>query len=129
SAFFIDRTLCVWNLAGWREEHHLEGHAKQILSAAFAPDGKRLLSGDNDGNLFLWDLETGKKVNQAKTRGQVNAMSFAADGRHVLIAPHGEVVLLDLESSQETAAFETGTPGFVITTLLTPDGRRAIAAA
>jgi WD40 repeat protein/tRNA A-37 threonylcarbamoyl transferase component Bud32 len=129
AAFAIDKTLYVWDLTGWREERRLEGHANPIRSAAFTPDGKRLLSGDNGGFLFLWEVDTGKTLSQAKDREQVNALSFAADGRHVLTAPHGEVVLWDVEGRQETAAFETGTPGFVVTTLLTPDGRRAIAGA
>jgi WD40 repeat protein len=128
AAFFIGTRLYLWDVAGWREERRMEGHANPISSAAFAPDGKRLLSGDLGGELFLWEVESGQKLSQARARGQVSAMSFAADGGKALLAVGGGVVLWDPESGQTLATFETGTEGFVHTALLSSDGRRAIAA-
>jgi WD40 repeat protein/serine/threonine protein kinase len=129
AAFFIDKTLYLWDVASRREKRRLEGHAKPILSAAFAPDGKHLLSGCHGGELVLWDVDSGKKLSQATTRGQITSLSFAADGGRALIVTAGGVVLWDLEGGREMAAFPTGTPGFVHTVLLSPDGRRAVAGA
>src|SRR5262249_14001179 len=33
-----------------------------ITAAAFSPDGRRALTGDDSGVLTLWDLATGKKI-------------------------------------------------------------------
>ncbi|MFA5922663.1 MAG: WD40 repeat domain-containing protein [Methylococcaceae bacterium] len=33
----------------------VQGHSKEVLSVAFAPDGKTLASGSNDNTIKLWD--------------------------------------------------------------------------
>jgi WD40 repeat protein len=40
----------VWRFQHWR----------QIISIAFVPDGKTLISGDNCGQIELWDTNTGQ---------------------------------------------------------------------
>ena len=35
----------------------LEGHTMSILSAAFSPDGKRVISGSRDATIHIWDVE------------------------------------------------------------------------
>jgi len=44
------------------EIRRLEGHGAAVASVAFAPDGRRLLTGGQDGTARLWDAETGKPV-------------------------------------------------------------------
>lgn len=48
--------------------HVLKGHVNVIHALAFLPDGKRLLAGDGNRELVLWDVETRqivRKYNQA----------------------------------------------------------------
>jgi WD40 repeat protein len=40
----------------------LEGHKQTVCSLAFSPDGKRLVSASTDGQVLLWDRESGKPV-------------------------------------------------------------------
>ena len=48
--------------AKWRQyklEHYkfpLEGHTRNINSAAFSPDGKFIVSAANDGTIRIWDF-------------------------------------------------------------------------
>ncbi|THU79323.1 WD40 repeat-like protein, partial [Dendrothele bispora CBS 962.96] len=48
-------------------------------------DGKKLVSGDNNGNIKLWDLVSGKEVD-ISIEGhdeQVNSVAFSADGTRI----------------------------------------------
>jgi WD40 repeat protein len=40
----------------------LRGHARDVTFAAFAPDGKTLATGSNDGTVKLWDLPGRKEI-------------------------------------------------------------------
>jgi len=40
----------------------LLGHEGCIRSASFSPDGKMIISGSEDYNLILWNVETGEMI-------------------------------------------------------------------
>ncbi|MFO7848996.1 MAG: hypothetical protein R6V67_03450, partial [Spirochaetia bacterium] len=42
--------------------HLLRGHAENVNSVAFTPDGGMLLSGSKDGSVRVWDPEEGKQL-------------------------------------------------------------------
>ena len=42
----------------------LRGHAYSVLSVAFSPDGKRIVSGSQDNLVKVWDAETGAEVSR-----------------------------------------------------------------
>ncbi len=42
--------------SAWRERNVLLGHAGNVLTMVFSPDGRRLASGDQEGKIIVWDL-------------------------------------------------------------------------
>ena len=52
-------TIRVWD-AVTRElaTDPFEGHTDQITSIAFSPDGKRVVSGSDDGTFRVWNVES-----------------------------------------------------------------------
>src|ERR1700676_726197 len=38
----------------------LEGHTDDVISVAFSPDSKRIVSSSNDKTIRVWDMETGR---------------------------------------------------------------------
>lgn len=43
------------------------GHRNWVLSVAWSPDGKHLVSGSKAGELICWDLQTGKPLGNPLT--------------------------------------------------------------
>lgn len=46
----------------------LTGHQARVSAAAFAPDGRILASGDEDGTLKIWDYAAGTEIASATTK-------------------------------------------------------------
>ena len=42
--------------------HPLMGHSDWVLSVAYSPDGKHIVSGSVDNTVKVWDSQTGKEV-------------------------------------------------------------------
>jgi WD40 repeat protein len=59
-----------------------------VSSAAFSPDGKRIVTASLDGTARLWDGETGKQIGQALKghAGSVNSAAFSPDGKRIVTA-------------------------------------------
>jgi WD40 repeat protein len=58
-----------------------EGRAGWVNAVAVTPDGRRAVSGGNDGTLLLWDLESGRilRIFEALADG-VNAVAVSSTG-------------------------------------------------
>jgi WD40 repeat protein len=89
------------------EVRRLRGHEDGVLCLAFAPDGRRLLSGGADGTLRLWDLEKGRQLSVLRGHsGKVWSVAFTPDGHAALSAGKDKVVRLwDLERGEQRHAW------------------------
>lgn len=95
----------------------LEGHTRDVLSVAFSPDGKTILSGSQDGTVKVWDIATGDlkrsiplwndfsyEVGNAPREKEVWNIAFNSDG--TLLASgtlDGTLQLWDLITGRERA--------------------------
>ena len=43
-------------------QHVLQGHTDSVLSVAFSPDGRHIVSGSRDQTIRVWDAQTGGQV-------------------------------------------------------------------
>lgn len=71
-----------------------EGHEADITQTAVSPAEKRMLSGDKEGVVILWDVDSGKKqvINERQThydkRSAVTSLAFTPSGDRFLVG-HG----------------------------------------
>ncbi|KLO04090.1 WD40 repeat-like protein [Schizopora paradoxa] len=61
------------------KDRTLAGHKSGIQCVAISPDGSKLLSGDDDAWLFLWDVKTGEIIQKLSTpfHGAIGAVVWA----------------------------------------------------
>jgi WD40 repeat protein len=63
----------------------LEGHIDEVRSVAFSLDGERIISGSYDGNVRIWNAQTGQKLAKFETGMQMGAVAFLPDGFHFVL--------------------------------------------
>lgn len=76
----------------------LTGHAQPAYAAAFSPDGKYVLTGDEQAKIFLWDAKSGKKLREfprekGHTRG-IQSITYNADGKQFLSVGKDDAICL-----------------------------------
>ena len=81
-----------------------------VTSAAFSPDGKRLITGDEDGGVVLWDVASGEAVLYGYAhKSVVLAVCFGGAADEVLTAGPEEVRmwrLAEVEGGREAMLLE-----------------------
>jgi WD40 repeat protein len=64
----------------------LRGHRDEVLSVAFSPDGKQLLTGSRDGDARIWNLSNGAATVLRGHGGPVFDANFSSDGQWIVTA-------------------------------------------
>jgi WD40 repeat protein len=89
----------------------LRGHAGPVRSAAFDPNGRRVVTAGQDGTARVWDAATGRQVLVLRHRGPVLQASFSPDGRLILTASaDGTARLWDAADGTQRAVLEHDGP-------------------
>ena len=127
----IPETQYAYNyaLAHLSERIVLAGHFYAVNSAAFSPDGKRIVTGSSDNTARLWDAETGKSIGEPLKghESYVYSVAFSPDGKLVATASFDKTARLwDAATGKPIGEPLRGHQGPVNSVAFSPDGRRIV---
>jgi len=143
-----DRTARVWDAAAGDELFVLRGResttvsgtlrlrASGVLSAAFSPDGMRIVTASEDDAVRVWDAATGDELRVLRGHnGSVESAAFSPDGMRIVTASR--------DGTARVWASDTGSELFVLrghrsmksafrsvvsSAVFSPDGTRIVTA-
>jgi WD40 repeat protein len=105
------------------------GHEDFVSSAAFSPDGNRIVTASWDKTTRLWDAETGNPLGELDHTERVESAAFSPDGKRIVTASWDKTARLwDAETGKPIGKPLTGHAERVLSAAFSPDGKRIVTA-
>jgi WD40 repeat protein len=104
-------------------------HTDTVVSVAFSPDGKQIVSGGWDNNVRLWGARTGKPIGQPFTghKKWVSSVAFSPDGKQIISGSNDKTLRLwDVRTGNPIGQPFTGHTDGVRFVAFSPDGKQII---
>lgn len=122
-----DNTITRENVTQLEQRFQLGENEGSVVRLAFNPDSTMMAAGVWNGNVRLWDTETGEtRAVLVGHDGAVYSVAFNADGTQLLSGSIDATMRLwDVESGQTLVEF-VGHSRDVVSVALSPDGRYAL---
>src|SRR5262249_4821175 len=98
-------------------------HIKPVQMLAFAPDGRALFSSDNQGKVFLWEVNTGRELRRWDLAHVLTATALSPDGKRLAAGAPAALVVWDLETGKELVRSRSDSAGWLTSLAFSPDGR------
>jgi WD40 repeat protein/tRNA A-37 threonylcarbamoyl transferase component Bud32 len=115
----------VWDFPSLTARTNFEKFPGRLASAAFAPDGKHLLTGAGDGGVLLvWNVAEGRIVERLKEHtGWLSAITCGRDARTFATASSDRTLVLWDAATRKALVRLRGHLGQVTSAAMSPDGR------
>ena len=103
------------------------GHSVSINSAAWSPDGTRIVSGGDDSTVRIWDAQTGESVGKYDGHiGYINSAAWSPDGTRIVSGGSDSTVRIwDAQTGESVGKYE-GHSGTIRSVAWSPDGKRIV---
>ncbi|MBN2359541.1 MAG: protein kinase [Deltaproteobacteria bacterium] len=104
----------------------LRGHADQVFAVAFSPNGLQIASGSWDGEVRIWDLDSGASRALGSHGGAVYRLLYSADGSRLFSASADRTVRIWGIPSGQLLQTLTDHSGIVRDIAISADGARLV---
>ncbi|KIJ41240.1 hypothetical protein M422DRAFT_255747, partial [Sphaerobolus stellatus SS14] len=105
---------------------NVQGHTSAVLSVAFSPDGKYIVSGSEDKTICLWNVETGKAVGKPYEghTDSVWSVAFSPDKKYIVSGSEDKTICLwSMETGKAVGKPYEGHIDPVLSVAFSPDGK------
>ena len=129
SRIAVGGSLGVWiyDARFGKEIALLQGHTAPVTSAAYSPDGKRIVSASADKTVRVWDAETGKTLHTLTGHtDQVASAAYSPDSKQIVTASADKTIRIWDAETGKTIKTLNGHEGGVHSAAFSPDGRRIV---
>ncbi|KAJ7645802.1 hypothetical protein B0H17DRAFT_449230, partial [Mycena rosella] len=102
-------------------------HDDTVNSVAFSSDGSRAISGSSDKTIRIWDVSTGKQLQQLDGHDHwVNSVAFSSDGSRAISGSYDNTIRIwDISTGKQLQQLD-GHDRVVNSVTFSSDGSRAI---
>ncbi|MBW3579170.1 MAG: WD40 repeat domain-containing protein [Actinobacteria bacterium] len=115
----------VWDLQTGAVLQVLEGHAGKVIVTSFSPDGRWLVTTDEQG-ARIWDAASGSLLHVLGHGRGVYGVSWSPDGQQIVTASFEDVIRVwDVATGRQSTTI--GAPTAVSFAHWTPDGEAVLA--
>lgn len=130
ASFIAGDSFVLWDMESWEVGSRFRDHgSSHVISTVISPDGRLMLTGSQDGNLRVWDLEPRAEIACFGDGTPLFAVAFSPDERQVLTGDiFGTAILRDVATGEEVNRFE-GNFGVILEVAFSPDGKYVAVAA
>ena len=120
-----DETIHLWDVESGVNTQKFSARAQSL---AFSPDGRTLASGEYRGDVYLWDVDTGKRKQRLRGhRNTVTSVAYSIDGRVLASGSRdGTIRLWDAETGEEKYTLPGDTIDSVNSVAYSADGQMLV---
>jgi WD40 repeat protein len=107
----------------------LSGHGDTLWSAAYSPDGTRIVTASSDKTARIWDARTGAALAVLSAHGRtVKSAAYSPDGTRIVTASTDKTARIWDARTGAALAVLSGHGGLVWSAAYSPDGTRIVTA-
>ena len=125
-----DFTSLIWDyIEGKPVDEILKESTNWKTAVSFSTDGKKFVSGNDDGTIRIWDAQTGKQIGEPIIGHEVsvNSVSFSSDGKKIVSgSADGTIRIWDAQIGKPIGEPITGYMLAVRSVSFSPDGKKLV---
>ena len=129
SSAWGEKVLRVWDAQTGSELMTLGDRKSDIERITFSPDGKHIISGDNEGDVKIWDATTGEVLMAIHAHpDSVTCLAVNSDGSQIASAGVTDklIKVWDAQTGVQLASFHGGQEQVVGSLAFSPDGKHIV---
>ncbi|MEO6253083.1 MAG: caspase family protein [Ferruginibacter sp.] len=117
----------IWDVPSGKLIFVLKKHKKEITDLVFIENGSKLLSSSYDGTVIMWDISTGKVINELAGDIAVSDIDVSGDGSTIITATSNVAKLWDAKTCQLSVTYQGDTYS-VTNSEFSPNGKKILTA-